>query len=195
MALGDIGSYEGFAYRLAMASGSMAAGLAAASPVFSFRNHSAKPVRILAVELNAAVGATGFTAGSSLFEIVVARAFTASDSGGTSAAFTQPKTGALRTSQNTSIINSASGNIQIATTGTLTAGTRTLDTQALGNIVAPAGTAGTTMVADIPLYVDWSSYGIPLVLAQDEGFIIRATVPATGVWQFGVNTAWVEASA
>jgi hypothetical protein len=32
----------------------------------------------------------------------------------------------------------------------------------------------------------------PLVLVQNEGFIIRATVPATGTWEFGVLLEWSE---
>jgi hypothetical protein len=32
----------------------------------------------------------------------------------------------------------------------------------------------------------------PLVLAQNEGFVIQATVPATGVWFFAVKVDWVE---
>jgi len=35
----------------------------------------------------------------------------------------------------------------------------------------------------------------PLVFAQNEGFVVRATVPATGTWQFGVTVAWTEVTA
>ena len=35
----------------------------------------------------------------------------------------------------------------------------------------------------------------PLVLAQNEGFVIRATVPATGTWQFGCTVTWTELTA
>jgi hypothetical protein len=31
-----------------------------------------------------------------------------------------------------------------------------------------------------------------LLLAQNEGFVVRATVPATGTWQFGVTVVWTE---
>jgi len=32
----------------------------------------------------------------------------------------------------------------------------------------------------------------PLVLAQNEGFILRATVPATGNWVAFANVVWEE---
>jgi hypothetical protein len=41
---------------------------------------------------------------------------------------------------------------------------------------------------------EWSGEW-PLVLAQNEGFIIRATVPATGTWDFAVTMEWSEVSA
>jgi|SRR5579872_1604710 len=202
MAVGDIGSYEGYGFRLGQSSGVMAAGLAANSPVFSFRNPTpaagsagSRRLRILQVTVNAAVGATGFTAGAGQFAMLVARNFTAADTGGsdiTPAA--NSLSNALRTKQNPSILAGSTGSIRIASTAALTAGTRTLDSNPVGNINfgAPA-TAGSLMVADIPIYNDWTSiYGIPLVLAGQEGFVIQASVPAVGVWQFGVNVLWAE---
>lgn len=197
MAVGDIGTYESYAFRLAGASGTMAAGLGAAAPVFSFRNATAnRKVRILAVNLNASVGATGFTAGSALFQMFVARSFSASDTGGTAlgGGAAGNNNNKMRTGQPSSIIlTSTGGDARVASTGTLTAGTRTLDANAIGNIVSPAGAAGTVMVQDTPLFSDYTTlYGIPLVLAANEGFIIEATVPATGTWQFGVNVLYAE---
>lgn len=197
MALGDVGSYEGYSFSLAGASGQMAAGLAANSPVFSFRNASAvRKVRILAVNVNAAVGATGFTAGAALLSMVIARAFTVSDSGGTalSGGAAGNNNNKLRTSQPSGLVlTTTGGDIRIASTATLTPGTRTLDANASGNIVAPAGAAGTGMIQDTPLYSDYTTlYGLPLVLGQNEGFVINATVPATGTWQFGIRVLYAE---
>lgn len=191
MALGDIGTYEGYVYSVALASGVMAAGLAAGSPIYSFRNASAKPIRLLTVEFNAAVGATGFTANTALFELVRATAWTIADSGGAAATLTG-NAGSHRSSQGKSVI--AGSDVRIATTATLTAGTRVLDSVAHRNIVGAAGSAGTPIIQDVPLYIDWASYGIPLVLGVNEGFIIRASVPVTGTWGFGVNAVWGEVS-
>lgn len=196
MALGDIGTYEAYGFRLAAASGVMAAGLGANAPVFAFRNSTAnRKLRILAVNVNASVGATGFTAGSALLAMYVARAFSASDTGGTalSGLSAGNASNKLRTAQTSSFILTGGGDVRISSTATLTAGTRTLDSNAVGNIVCPAGAAGTVMIQDTPLYSDYTTlYGVPLVLAQNDGFVIQATVPATGVWQFGVNVLWAE---
>jgi hypothetical protein len=32
----------------------------------------------------------------------------------------------------------------------------------------------------------------PMIFAQNEGFIINATVPATGVWGFAITSEWDE---
>jgi hypothetical protein len=32
----------------------------------------------------------------------------------------------------------------------------------------------------------------PMLLAQNEGFMIRSTVPATGTWAFSVTVEWDE---
>lgn len=195
--LGDIGTYENYAFCLAGASGAIAAGLAGGADVFQLRNNigsaiAPRRIRILKVSINAAVGATGFTAGAALFSLFKATAYTADGSGGTTLT---PSSGSnrLRTkNQNVSLLQTG-GSMRIINTAALTAGTRTLDAQAMGNIVAPAGAAGTLMVADIPLYADYTSiYGIPFVLDFQEGFVIQATVPATGVWQLGVNVSWCE---
>ncbi len=195
MALGDIGSYEGYGFRLGASSGVMAAAIAANSPVFSFRNGgTTKRLRILQVTINAAVGATGFTAGSGLFAMYAARNFTAADTGGTDITPAgSSNSNKLRTGQNPTVLAGTTRSIVIASTGALTAGTRTLDANPVGNINFGAGAAGSILVADIPIYNDWTTiYGMPLVLAPNEGFVIQATVPATGVWAFGVNVLWAE---
>lgn len=67
-------------------SGTMAAGLAAGSTIYSCRwgdtTGKLMVLRSIAPEMNSL--GTGFTAGLALFELVAARAFTASDTGGTS---------------------------------------------------------------------------------------------------------------
>jgi hypothetical protein len=83
--------------------------------------------------------------------------------------------------------------IRIASTGALTAGTRTLDTDPLAAITV--GIGATANVIYIPpttdLFVAYPG-DHPLVCAQNEGFIIQATVPATGTWCFGVQVEWDE---
>jgi hypothetical protein len=33
---------------------------------------------------------------------------------------------------------------------------------------------------------------MPLLLAQNEGFLLRATVPQTGTWSFSIAAEWDE---
>lgn len=126
----------------------------------------------------------------------VARSFTASDSSGTalSGLSAGNASNKLRTSQTSSFILTGGGDVRVATTAALTAGTRTLDSNAIGNIVAGSSAANTNMIQDVPLYSDYTTiYGVPLVLAQNEGFIINANAAAgTGTWQVGISVLYAE---
>lgn len=201
----DVGSLG--AYQIVATSGTVAAGLAAAAPVFSFRwGDATRACLIKRVAMVAKNGGTAFAAGAQLHELVVARSFSASDTGGTSVLPTgnsQKK----RTSFGTTLAT----DMRIASTGTLTAGTRTLDGAPVGILrgLVPAtsvsyvmvgagnnhipGAATTAFTMDFAnLYVQDSSDEWPLVLVQNEGFIIRSTVPATGTWDFSVLVQWTE---
>jgi len=176
-------------YSLAAASGVMAAGLAANSPIFSFRWGNTSNVALVeSVEFSAAVAGTAFTAGVAQVGLIFARAFTVSDSVGT--ALTLTTNNAKRdTRMGTTLLTDA----RIADTVTLTAGTRTLDAQDLSRMMGSPGVATTGAIwAGSTLL--WHNYAQshPLRLVQDEGLIIRATVPATGIWTFAVTIHWVE---
>lgn len=169
----------------------MAAGLAAAAPIYSFRNSTANIYVVKQVLLAMNSGTTGFTAGEATFNLFVARSFTASDTGGTSV-LPSGNSNKLRTSMATTGL----ADVRISATATLTAGTRTLDGQPLSTVVAPVPT--TTWFQIVPINtvtLDQRVGEYPLVLAQNEGFVIQATVPATGVWFFSVNTSWEELAA
>lgn len=185
-------------YSIGATSGTMAAGLAAAAPVFSFRNPTGSSAIILVrrVFLTALGGSSVFSpVGTGKFDMFAARSFTASDTGGSditpAAAANSQK---LRTSMATTQ-TVGTGDIRISTTATLTAGTRTKDAQPLASVAALcSGTASTVMV-------DWKTplfYQIigeyPLVLAASEGFVIEATVTAGGTWVFSVTVYWEELS-
>jgi len=80
----------------------------------------------------------------------------------------------------------------ISNTLALTAGTRTLDSDALASVQFTVGTAVQTVaLAEHNL---WSpeKQRYPLNLGTQEGFVIRATVPATGTWQAVVSVDWRE---
>lgn len=176
-------------YAIGLTSGIMAAGLTAASVVYSFRfapggGNLAIVKRIL---ISAGDTATAFTAGVVTFKAFVARSFSVSASGGTAATLTG-NNGKLRTSMATTGLT----DLRISSTAALTAGTRTIDAQEFasssGSITA---TAGTPLTQPIELW-NPKPGDYPLVLATSEGFEIQATVPATGTWTFSVTTVWEE---
>jgi hypothetical protein len=134
---------------------------------------------------------TAFTAGAGLFNLFAARGFSASDTGGGALTMTT-NNAKLRTAFATSGVQ----DIRCSATATLSAGTRTLDAAPLAaiNVPVPATTVSTILVPLRNLYEarpgDW-----PLVLAANEGFVIQATVPATGIWNFSCNVEWDEVAA
>lgn len=180
-------------FRLASFSG-LIAGLAANDPVFSFRWGDATRFALIRfLKIQAAV-ITGFTAAQEIaFDAILARSFTASDSAGTAITLSgsnQKK----RTSLATSLVTDA----RIAAAVTLTAGTRTLDSQAFLNVVAKTLAAAAT-VQDASLS---SEYDVrvgemyPIVLAQNEGFIVRNIIAlgAAGTIRLSVQVEWDEVS-
>ena len=198
------------AYQMAVTSGTMAAGLGAAAPIFSARwGDVSRTALIRRVALLAQNAGTAFAAGLFTFDMVVARAFTVSDSAQTSVlpvGHNQKK----RTSFGTTLFT----DLRISATATITAGTRTLDAQPLsvvkgaipatatnfvfvpaaGQPMTAAAAAATGVFGSRPVDL-WSpeiGNSWPLVLVQNEGFIIRATVPATGTWLFVVEMEWAE---
>lgn len=174
----------------------MSAGLAANSPIWSFRNGNSSNLIIpKKVILSAACGGTAFTAGAAIFNLYRATSFSASDSAGTQ--ILPGSGGKLRTSMGSSLMTSGNNcDIRIANTVTLTAGTRTKDAQPLGSACggAPA-TAGIMMIPPKTPLLDQRVSEYPLVLVQNEGLVLEATVPATGTWFFSVEVFWSELTA
>lgn len=175
-------------YSKSLTSGTMAAALAANSPVFSFRYGGSNVGVVRSVVVSATDITTGFAATNATFQMFAARAFTASDTGGSAATLTG-NNGKMRTSFATTAVS----DIRISSTATLTAGTRTLDTDPLAALTGgPTATAGNPMIsAGTAIYLPTPNE-YPLVLATNEGFVIQATVPATGTWVLTVTVTWDE---
>lgn len=179
-------------YSKGMLSGTMAAGLAAAGLVAAFRWGNVTNL-CLVTQLRVGGGSIGaFAAGFASMALSHRRAYTASSSGGTAGTLTGNNS-KLRTSMGTTLLT----DIRIATTAALTAGTSTGDTDAeavaVGSITATAGD-----VLWPPATQLWNCDGAdeyPIVYAQDEGFQLLATVPATGTWTFGFDVKWYEIAA
>lgn len=176
-------------YQATHVSGVMAAGLAASAEIFQLRwTHASNLCLIRQVQISAASDTVAFAAGRGNFNLAVARSWTADGSGGTAMTLTSNNQ-KLRTSMGTTLM----GAIRGASTAALTAGTKTLDTQALSSVqvVCPAA-AATLMLGQIDMINPESESEYPIVLAQNEGIVIRATVAATGTWGFSVNIKWME---
>lgn len=184
------------AYELGLVSGSLTVA-AAGSTVFSFRwapSTSTNLCLIRRVEIGFSTITAFGTAQSLQYSMQIARSWTASDTGGTAAAFTQTNTGKMRTAMPTSAFASG-GQIMIANTGANTAGTRTLDTQAMAFANGTSSAIGTSMPNTAIYQQQTGDY--PLIFAVNEGFIINnvQTMGATGVINLYVNVEWFEMSA
>jgi hypothetical protein len=180
-------------YSVGGVSGLMAAGLAGASRIFSFRwGDTTRLALVKRVTFSAGNDSTAFTAGTCLFNMFRAQSFTVSDTVGTSLVPTVNQNKLRTTGMGSSLLTSA----RIATTLAVSGGTiTTTDAQPVGALCCSVpNVAGSAMLSPWPLFEAMPGEH-PLVLAQDEGFLIQATVPATGTWKFSVRVDWTEIAA
>jgi len=183
-------------YQMGLVSGALT-GAAAGSTVFSFRwapPTNSQLCLIRRIEIGFATTTAFGTAQALSYSIQVARNWSASDTGGTAAAFTQTNTAKLRTVMPTSAF-AGGGQIMIANTGANTAGTRTLDTQAMGFVTGSSTAIGTTLTPATVFQQQTGDY--PLIFAANEGFIVNNVIAmgATGVVNLYVNVEWFELAA
>lgn len=184
---GALGSYG-----VGVVSGVMAAGLAANSEIFQFRWTNASNSMVLRSVTIGAGGIVAFAAGVCTFGLRVARTWSADGTGGTALSFATHDQ-KRRTSMGTTLAPTALG-VRAASTAALGAGTKTLDGNDFSTITGSVGvTAGTPLVnPSTALWMRNTADEYPLFFAASEGFVIRATVPATGTWTFSVSIEWAE---
>lgn len=187
-------------YAFAGVTGAIAAGMAANGELFQLRWTDA--TRFCVVREILVTGmrtTTAFAAGVIDIKATIARVWSASGTGGTALTLTGESL-QLRTSMGATLV----GDARIATTAALGGGTKTPDTHDIGLITthSSAGWNGATPIVGstyLPTTVLFQANvnggGHPIVLAQNEGFVVRATVPATGVWNLGVLVRWAEETA
>lgn len=166
--------------------------VAANSALFSFRNLSANPVIVRRVGMGF-ICTTGFTAAQELaWGLFVARGFTASDSGATAIGLTGSNCKAR-----TSFGALTSVDCRISAASLVTAGTKTLDANALSVIGAwaPAATQGVLLAPQQNNLLSHDAGDYPLVLAQNEGFNIMNLIGmgAAGVGTYYFNVELAEA--
>lgn len=188
---GSLGAYTygGF-------SGILPAALGANSEIFQFRwSDSSRICLINQIKISACVSTTFFAAGVPVqIDLVKATGWTGVGTGGT-----RVNPAALlkkRSNMGSSLV--ASGDIAIASTAALGAGTKTLEGSSLSSILAPgpitASLNGQIIAPGTSLHdSDVSNGEHPIVLALNEGFVIRSVaVPATGTWQVAIKVDWTE---
>lgn len=180
-------------YKVATVTGSVTGvGVVANGPLFSMRwTDAAKVAAVWGIRI-AAIETTAFAAAQEVsVAATIARSFSASDSGG-SAVSLSGNNAKKRTAMSTSVM----GDMRVASTTILTAGTRTLDSQDVFTAVGWAG--GTGIVIDPQQWQIDNGSGLvhPIVLAQNEGIILRNKVAfaATGVIKFYFEVDWSEHS-
>jgi hypothetical protein len=169
-------------------SGTMAAMLPVNSTIYSFRWASPGMVALIWRMRMMAWTVTAFSGGIASFDLYAARAFTTFDSGGNFANLTGDNN-QLRTSM------AASGaSIAWSATAALNPGVRTLDFAPMESLSTPAPTVNNSLFQIEPLLLfqkDKADH--PLVLANNEGFVITASVPqTTSTWAFTVTLEWNE---
>lgn len=191
----------GGAYRISMTSGTVAASLAADAELFQFRYVTAasRVCLVFGITVSASMIATP-TAGTTPVNMQlvarVARSWSANGTGGTAATLTTNNQ-KLRTAHATTEV----ADIRMATTAALGAGTKTLDSQNIGGTTAgiyfdlAAGDASNVLIPQTNLLGEFTGgLAFPLVLANNEGFVIRngVVLPATMTWNLVANVLWSE---
>jgi len=179
--------------------GILPAALAANSEIFQFRWTDATRVCIInKILIGAAVSTTFFAAGVPVqIDLVKSTGWSAAGTGGT--AISPAATMKKRTSMGSSLV--ASGDMRIATTAALGAGTKTLETNSMAAIAATgpitASLNGLIIAPGTVLYQATPANGEhPITLVTSEGISIRSVaVPATGTWTVSVYIDWSELTA
>lgn len=199
VASGPLPVGQGGAYRLSMQSGTMAAAIGANSEIFQFRYApvSSRICLVHGISISAGINVAATAAALLALRASVARAWTVAGSSGTRAVLTS-NSQKLRTAHATSEVNDAG----ISATAALTAGTKTLDSQDIGSTAFGALTGAITttpfgiLLPRLNLLGDFvGGMAFPLVLASQEGFVIRTganAFPAAMTWNFSVDVAWSE---
>lgn len=193
---------NGGGYRIAMQSGTLTAGLATASEIFQFRYVTAasRVCCVYGVSFSMANIVAASAAAVCGVDLMVARSWTVAGSAGTRATLTGNNQ-KLRTSHATTEVN----DIGISTTTNLSIGTKTLDAHPIGSVTFSFVTGAITVALQgniVPktnlLGEFMNALGWPLILANQEGFVLRTAgnnFPAGATPRFSVDVIWTETDA
>lgn len=187
----EVGVYG--SYSDSRVSGVMAAGLAAGSVIYAYRQTVPGLLVIpRRIRLTAGVDTVAFAQGATIFDLLRATAFATQYTNGLAITLAG-KSGARATRMAAApftIANVAVGDIAVANTAALAAGgvAPVFDSAPMKTLVGSVGAVPSTLVVPQPgLLLEFTEPQQPLEIVQGEGFVIRATVPITGTWRFGVD--------
>lgn len=185
-------------YQVAVATGAIGAGAGADSELVQFRwTDVTRLALIQRVWVTGMRATTAFAAGTIDLKLTRATAWSVAGTGGGVVTITDPEAELRTEAMGPTLVQE----IRVATTAALGAGTKTLDTGNMGQILShSSGGVGsaTPIIGSIYLpTLELFSANVgdgehPLVLDDNEGFVVRATVPATGVWNLGIGIRWCE---
>lgn len=164
-------------------------GAAANSAIFSLRNIGSNLLIVRRVGVGF-ITTTAFTTAQIVdYGVIVARSFSASDSGGTAIAVT-----GNNCKHRTSLATPTSLDMRISTTGALTAGTKTLDTNHLAQIGQWSGAAGAALTPAPNNLISHATGDYPVVLATNEGINVMnlTAMGAAGVIRAYINIEFAE---
>lgn len=161
----------------------------AGGAIFSIRNASSNLIMIRRVGVGF-VCTTAFTAAQRMeFGLIVQRSFSASDSSGTAITIS-----GSNLKHRTSLGTVTNLDARISTTGALTAGTKTPDSNYIGIQGFWVAGVGTSLVTGLDNLFSHNTSDYPLILAQNEGININNIVVmgAAGVGVAYVNVEMAE---
>ena len=176
-------------YRVSGLSGTMTAGLVAGSNVWQF--HWADAFRLAVVHevtLDGMSNLAAFTAGFANLALLNVAGWTVDGSGGSLTLAPRTAENKMRQTMGTSLDLS----LRISTTGSLAVGTFGQRSIIARLAFAVDAMANAIRQRSVKLVGTDGIYAHPVVLGQNEGLSLTATVPATGTWQFGVTIGWHE---
>ena len=185
------------AYSLGAITGLLPAALGANSELFQWRwTHASYLCLLRSIRISASVSTTMFAAGVPVqIESRIARAWSADGTGGTPVVFSSANTNKKRTDHALSALSDTG--VRVATTAALGAGTKNLDTNAFGSLMAggpiTAALNGTIINPGTFLWQRDTAEEYPILFETNEGFVIRAVaVPGTGTWMASFQIEWAE---
>jgi hypothetical protein len=180
------------AYHLSATTGIIAVGIAANGIIGAFRwTHATKLALIRRIRVNATTITAPTTAQSWGVNAVVGRSYSASHTGGTALTLTGNEF-----KKRTSHASTQAGDIRIATTAALGGGTVTADAiPFMSKLMWELVGAATVQRNNLDVEREFTAAGeFPLVLAQNEGILIRNSVltGATMTYTAVVEIEWLE---